>query len=243
MVLSFFRKHDNESGLEHIAHQTISMLGDARHSFDLACTAVLSGADAEVIGGDIDMTDKRINEAEQRLRRELVVHISVRGSADIGLVLGYTLLLKKIERIGDQAKNIFDLAADGVSLLGCADIDEFVEMRRRITQMYVDAGDILASQDAAAAKAFVQRSVDLNNECGARVREYMQSDEPGRWAVPRAMLYRYWKRIVANLGGIVTSAIEPIQTFDYLDGGATDIDDDPELETARSLLAEIEARP
>ena len=51
-------------------------------------------------------------------------------------------------------------------------------------------------------------------------------NEPGSWAVPRAMLYRYWKRIVANLAGIVTAAIEPIQNIDYLDDGATDIDDD-----------------
>lgn len=94
MVMSFFRK--SESGLEHISHQTISMLGDARHSFDLASTAVLSGADPSAIGADIEATDRRINEAEQQLRSELVVHVSVRGSDDIGLVLGYTLLLKKI---------------------------------------------------------------------------------------------------------------------------------------------------
>ena len=54
----------------------------------------------------------------------------------------------------------------------------------------------------------------------------MHSDQPGSWAVPRAILYRYWKRIVANLAGIVTAAIEPIQNIDYLDDGATDIDDD-----------------
>ena len=39
------------------------------------------------------------------------------------------------------------------------------------------------------------------------------------------ILHRYWKRIVANLAGIVTSAIEPIQSLDYLDAGRTDIDD------------------
>jgi hypothetical protein len=40
------------------------------------------------------------------------------------------------------------------------------------------------------------------------------------------MLYRYWKRIVANLAGIATAAIEPLQNIDYLDDGATDITDD-----------------
>ena len=111
MVMSFFRK--GESGLDVVAHRTIAMLGDARHSFDLASAAVLSGASAADVGADIRDTDDRINRAEQELRGELVTHVAVHGSVDIGSVLSYTLLIKKIERIGDQSKNILDLADEG----------------------------------------------------------------------------------------------------------------------------------
>jgi hypothetical protein len=224
MVLSFFKK--GESPLDRISHETVLMLGDARHSFDLASTALLAGADAAAVGADIRATDDRINSAEQRLRSELVVHIAVRGGDDIGLVMGYTLLLKKIERIGDQAKNILDLAEDGISLAGAPDIDEFMTRRQVISQMYVEASDILVSLDTAAAQAFLNRSMAMNRECEQKIHEYMRSEEPGHWAVPRAVLHRYWKRIVANLAGIVSSAIEPIQTLDYADGGSTDIVDD-----------------
>ncbi|MGA0218092.1 MAG: PhoU domain-containing protein, partial [Ilumatobacteraceae bacterium] len=207
MVLSFFKK--GESPLDRISHETVLMLGDARHSFDLASTALLAGADAAAVGADIRATDDRINSAEQRLRSELVVHIAVRGGDDIGLVMGYTLLLKKIERIGDQAKNILDLAEDGISLAGAPDIDEFMTRRQVISQMYVEASDILVSLDTAAAQAFLGRSMAMNRECEQKIHEYMRSEEPGHWAVPRAVLHRYWKRIVANLAGIVSSAIEP----------------------------------
>ena len=47
MVMSFFKKSEN--GLEVIAHRTITMLADARHSFDLASAAVLSGAETETV--------------------------------------------------------------------------------------------------------------------------------------------------------------------------------------------------
>ncbi|MDA2993845.1 MAG: PhoU domain-containing protein [Actinomycetota bacterium] len=224
MVLSFFKK--GESPLDRISHETVLMLGDARHSFDLASTALLAGADAAAVGADIRATDDRINSAEQRLRSELVVHIAVRGGDDIGLVMGCTLLLKKIERIGDQAKNILDLAEDGISLAGAPDIDEFMTRRQVISQMYVEASNILVSLDTAAAQAFLNRSMAMNRECEQKIHEYMRSEEPGHWAVPRAVLHRYWKRIVANLAGIVSSAIEPIQTLDYADGGSTDIVDD-----------------
>lgn len=225
MVMAFFRKKD-ESGLTHIANQTVSMLGDARHSFDLASTVLLGGADPSSVGADIDATDQRINEAEQQLRSELVVHVAVGGSDDIGLVMGYTLLLKKIERLGDQAKNIFDLAAEGISLAGAEDIEQFVTLRQEISRMYVDAADILAASDADRAREFLTRSREVNDLCGDRVREFMHTERPGSWAVPRAILYRYWKRIVANLAGIVTTAIEPLQTIDYLEGGTVDITDD-----------------
>jgi phosphate uptake regulator len=223
--MSFFRKTET-GGLDHVAHQTITMLSDARHSFDLASTVLLTGADPATVGKDIEETDARINHAEQQLRSELVVHVSVRGSGDIGLVLGYTLLLKKIERIGDQAKNIYDLAAEGVSFAGAADLDEFVSRRQEISRMYVEAADLLASQDIDAAKAFLRRSLALNEVCEAKVRDFMHSEQPGSWAVPRAILYRYWKRIVANLAGVVTTAIEPLQNIDYLEGGTVDITDD-----------------
>ncbi|MGA0970110.1 MAG: PhoU domain-containing protein [Ilumatobacteraceae bacterium] len=223
MPLSFLKRA--ESPFERISHETIAMLGDARHSFDLASAVLLAGADATAIGADIRATDERINATEQRLRSELVVHVSVRGGEDIGLVLGYTLLLKKIERIGDQAKNILDLAEEGISLAGAADVADFNSRRQEISQMYVEAADVLATGDAERAAAFLARTKEMNADCERRLHGYMQSDEPGHWAVPRAILHRYWKRIVANLAGIVTSAIEPIQSLDYLDAGRTDIDD------------------
>jgi phosphate uptake regulator len=223
MPLSFLKRA--ESPFERISHETIAMLGDARHSFDLASAVLLAGADASAIGADIRATDERINATEQRLRSELVVHVSARGGEDIGLVLGYTLLLKKIERIGDQAKNILDLAEEGISLAGADDVADFNARRQEISQMYVEAADVLATGDAERAAAFLARTKEMNADCERRLHGYMQSDEPGHWAVPRAILHRYWKRIVANLAGIVTSAIEPIQSLDYLDAGRTDIDD------------------
>ena len=90
MVLSFFKK--NEKGLELIAHRTISMLADARHSFDLASAAVLSGAETASVAEDIRATDEHINKAEQALRGELVTHVAVHGSTDIGSVLSLSLI-------------------------------------------------------------------------------------------------------------------------------------------------------
>lgn len=223
MVMSFFRKGDG--GLDAVTARTVSMLADARHSFDLASAALLSGADVGTVADDIRSTDSRINRAEQELRGELVVHVSVQGADDIGEVMSYTLLIKKIERIGDQAKNILDLAEEGVDLSNAPDTAALTAHRREISEMMGEVADLLAGTTPEEAAAFRQSADDLRNLLEAKIRDCMHSELPGREVVPRAILYRYWKRIVANLGGVVSSATEPIQHQGYLDDGETDLDD------------------
>ena len=225
MVMTFFRRGDGDSGLDQITARTVSMVSDARHSFDLASTALLSGANVEIVGEDVRQSDDRINEAEQELRSQLVVHVSVQGSGDIGEVLGLILLIKKIERIGDQAKNILYLAEDGADLSGGDDLDQLVEYRRTISEMLGEAADVLAAADDDGAASLRERSNALQDELQDHIRTLMHSDRPGSDVVPRAILYRYWKRIVANIAGVVTTATEPLQHQGYEDGGTVDIDD------------------
>ncbi len=223
MVMSFFRK--GETGLEHIESRAVAMLGDARHSFDLATIALLTGALPESVAEDIRTTDQRINQAEQDLRAELVVHISVQGAHDIGTVLGYMLLLKKIERIGDQAKNILELAEGGVSLAEGEEAAHRHQERVLVSTMFGEAGEMLIEHNPEHVADYAARAKALTSEHQERIESYMRSDRPGHEVVPRAIYYRYLKRIVANLLGIVSTATEPLPHIDYTDDGQTDTDD------------------
>jgi phosphate transport system protein len=211
MVMSFFSKR--ESGLDHIVLRAVGMLGDARHSFDLATLALLTNTDTAAVEADIRETDERINHMEQQLRAELVVHVSVQGSADIGSVLGMILLLKKIERIGDQATNVLDLAESGVRLAGELDTEAMLAERGLISTMFGEAADLLAEPHTDRTEEFATRVLALVAEHQAKIDGYLHSDRPGREVVPRAIYYRYLKRIVANLLGIVNTAAEPLPAF------------------------------
>src|SRR5665811_1629924 len=113
MVLEFFRT-PKESGLDHIEQSVATMLTDCRHTFDAAMNALVGGTDPAAVADDIRGTDRRVNEAEQEIRRELVVHASVHGSGDVSTILAYMMISRMLERIGDNAKNVFDLAEEGV---------------------------------------------------------------------------------------------------------------------------------
>ncbi len=219
MVLSFFRS--GSVGLDHVITKSVAMLGDARHSFDLASGALLSGGDVAVVSDDIRETDQRINQAEGELRSELVVHVSVQGSTDIGEVLGLILLIKKIERIGDQAKNILDLAESGVSLAGD---DRLVEQRQVISALFNESAELL-SDPGDTLDDFLSRASTLGSDLQDEIDSYLQSDRPGREVVPLAIYARYLKRIVANLVGVVRSATEPIARGDDNTDDYGDLDD------------------
>lgn len=203
------------------------MLGDARHSFDLATLALLTATDAESVADNIRETDDRINQAEQDLRSELIVHVSVQGTYDIGSVIAFTLLLKKIERIGDQAKNILDLAENGVSLADNANIAELQAEQQTVSSLFGEAGDLLGLADPSEEQVdeYSDRAYAIATDYQAKIDEFMSSERPGREVVPLAIYYRYLKRIVANLIGIVRTSSEPLPTVDYLDEGATDTED------------------
>ena len=224
MVLSFFKK--GPIGLDHVASRAVGMLSDARHSFDLATSAVLSGADWASLEVDVRDTDERINTAERELRSELVVHVAVQGADDIGTVLGFILLLKKIERVGDQAKNILDLAGEGVSLIDQPDHDELLDGARMISALFAEAIELMADPDEDRIEDYTGRILALNAGYQTKIHECMHSDAPAREVVPRAIYFRYLKRIVANLLGIVRTSNEPLPNVGYLDDGATDITDD-----------------
>ncbi|MFT4656518.1 MAG: hypothetical protein ACJAXA_000356 [Candidatus Aldehydirespiratoraceae bacterium] len=223
MVMSFFKK--SSGGLEHVVARSVGMLGDARHSFDLATLALLTDTDWNAVQSDILTTDQRINQTEQELRAELVVHVTVQGSTEIGSVLGLILLIKKIERIGDQAKNVLDLAESGVQLAHEDDTDTMLAERGIISTMFGEAAELMTEPNDDRIEALAVRAGALVNSHQAKIEGYLHSDRPGREVVPRAIYYRYLKRIVANLLGIVRTVNEPLPTLGYLDNGATDTGD------------------
>ena len=214
MVLSFFRGGDR--GLDHVVTRSVAMVTDARHSFDLACTALMSGADPASIADDVRETDLRINANEQRLRGELAVHITVHGPNDIGEVIGLILLLKKIERVGDHAKNILDLAESGVSFAAEPDIDELLEERRVVSGFFTEASEILAEHEGTPV-SFRERVDAMVSQIQSRIDGYMTSKQPAHQVVPRAVYHRYLKRIVANLNSAVLAATEPVRVTDNSD--------------------------
>jgi len=195
----------------------VQMLADDRHSFDVATSALLTGADTSIVGPDLRESDARVNRAERELRQALVVHATVHGTSRVAAILVYMSVVKDVERIGDYAKNIYDVAAQGVDLSDAPDRAVLIEYRRRISSMISEASTIFADDDRAKAAAFISEADVLLDEFDAHVSDLVITDQSGQEAVPRALLYRYYKRIVAHLMNLLSAVVMPLDRLDYFD--------------------------
>ena len=220
MVMSFFRRSD-DSGLGHIEAQVQRMVNDARHTFDLAMNALAGGSVASV-ADEVRRTDRQINVTEMEIRRELVVHFSVHAGGDATEMLVFMNMIKDLERIGDYNKNIFDLAEEGVSFAEAEDLERILGFRDEVSSRIALMGEILTERDEERARSYIARGDELRREFDALVNELVHSTGQALQAVPRALLYRFLKRVTAHSLNVVSAVVMPVDRLDYFDEDVED---------------------
>ena len=222
MVMSFFRRSD-DSGLGRIEAQVQRMVNDARHTFDLAMNALAGGSVASV-ADEVRRTDRQINVTEMEIRRELVVHFSVHAGGAATEMLVFMNMIKDLERIGDYNKNIFDLAEEGVSFAEAEDLERILGFRDEVSSRIALMGEILTERDEERARSYIARGDELRREFDALVNELVHSTGQALQAVPRALLYRFLKRVTAHSLNVVSAVVMPVDRLDYFDEDVEDRD-------------------
>ena len=206
------------SGLKPTFESFTKMMMDGRHMFDLASSALLGGTTPEVIRQDLFETDRKINLAEQNLRRQILVHSSVHGATEFPTCLVLMSIAKDAERIGDYCKNLFDLAVQHPFSTENEVGSELVQAKNKVSQLLGHLVSVYASQDATEAKAFLRECDGVEDICDKRVSALVDNpSSAGTDAVAAALAYRHLKRITAHAMNIVTSIVMPVDKLDFFD--------------------------
>lgn len=222
MAFSFLRRGTGaDHRLDHIEETIQQMLTDDRRAFDLAMAALVQEVDVDDIREEVRATDFRVNEGERTIRRELVVHASVVGSLDTPALLIYMSIVKDIERVGDYAKNLLDLARDGADLSAH---DEWRTLRDEAADLITQTAEIFAERDTARARQMIATGDAMLDLYDDRVSELVRADDASTDAVARALGFRYLKRIVAHLTNVLSSVVMPLDRLDYFDEDPEDRD-------------------
>jgi len=208
----------DKQGLARIFQQFGQMLEDGRHIFDAASNTFLGGADPATVRDDLYATDRRINAVEQKIRREIVVHVTVSDRAEFPICLKLMSLVKDAERIGDYAKNIFELGIHVRDFANEPMRADLIQIKDQVSRMLAKMRNLHESQDEAQARTFCEEGEAILRMCDEKVGELVTNAHPDSvHPVATALMYRYVKRVTAHSLNIVSSIFVPVDKLDYFD--------------------------
>lgn len=220
MVLDFFRSH-SQSGLDEVQNILVRMLEDGHDIFVTACNALFGGGKSKATKREVRSTDKEINQAQRDVRRHLMVHAAV-NNAELPLVLQYTSIVKDAERIGDYAKNIYDLVKYGANFDKVPDREHLETYRDAVAQLILDAAAAFGAKDAEEAQRLISKADEFLSDYDDRIQESYNSDGPASHAVARALYFRFLKRTTAHVMNVLTSLVQPLDRLDHYDEAPDD---------------------
>ncbi|MFQ5382014.1 MAG: PhoU domain-containing protein [Dehalococcoidia bacterium] len=212
-----FLRRSPANNLEHIQTLLLEMLAHDRHGFDLAMAALLAGADPDVIGPELRDTDQKVNEGEREIRRELIVHASVHGVYHVPAILVYMSVVKDVERVGDYAKNIWDIASQRRDLAEAPEAEEIRGIAARLSEMISETGKAFAADDVDAARRLLAEGDRLQDDFDERVTALITAEQPTRNDAVFAVLHRFFKRVVSHLMNVLSAVTMPVDQLDYFD--------------------------
>ena len=222
MVFELFRGGGG-SQVDVVEAQLREMLATTRETFGMAIDALTGRVAPEAVGKPLRKADRTVNKVERRIRRELVVHAGVRGAeADVPLLLTYMSIAKDIERVGDMAKDIWDLAAAGADLGTGPDRDEVLRHADAISRLIDETARVFTERDAERATELLRETDALKDRHEEAMLAQLRADGPPSRAVAYALLSRYFHRIAAHLMNVLTAVVMPLDRLDYWDEDKVD---------------------
>jgi phosphate uptake regulator len=218
--MEFFRGGPSNE-LDEIEANIVGMLRDGNDVFTTATDALFGGGKSKETKREVRTTDKGINEAQQDVRRALMIHASVNG-ADLPVVLQYASIVKDAERIGDYSKNLYDLVKFGANFAGAPDEEELESFREKVSRLILDAADVFEAKDANAAQRLLGKADAFLDDYDAHVKAAYRSTGETSDAVARALYFRFLKRTTAHVMNVLTSLVQPLDRLDYYDEAKED---------------------
>jgi phosphate uptake regulator len=164
-------------------------------------------------------TDRKINSYEREVRRMVFNHLAITGT--INLPSGFILvsIIIDIERIGDYAKNMVELALDHPGKLHGGEFeDEIVRIETALEDNFVQTKKCFEKGDEDFALELLKKYAWVNDTCDeilvAVVKEKDRNIRPGDAA--SLVLYTRWlKRINSHLRNITTSVVNPFDRIGF----------------------------
>jgi phosphate uptake regulator len=168
---------------------------------------------------DIYERDRELNRFERRVRRKIVTHLSVSASPDVNMGLVITSIVIDIERIGDYAKNISELAVELEEPFDARELEmEVRHLERLVDSNFADLMRALEESDEDRARMVISRHKEVTGSVERHLLSLRRGSELSHdtgLAVTTALYLRYLKRMSAHLKNVATSIVNPFHRIGF----------------------------
>ncbi len=165
-------------------------------------------------------TDKEINRFERDVRLKVLTHLAVSGPGDLASGLVLVSIIIDIERIGDYAKNIYDLARYHPEPLHGGSLEpEVADVEARTANLFREMVIAFRNSDQDKAREIMTSYKGaLSADCESVVEKVVTGQAPdleSGTGAAIALYVRYLKRIGGHSRNIVTSVVNPFPRIGY----------------------------
>jgi len=214
-LLSFWKGKDFLKG---VLQEFEKMLNDTEDMFRKVCEKLIEGKSDPSLKGKIYRIDKEVNHLEKEIRTKIVAHLSIRGNVDVPACLVLMSVVKDAERLGDYAKNLFEVTELLIKPLDKSSFRAFFDdLDKKIIDEFSKTRAAFIESDADNARNVLELEREAVKQCDKIIEKLSKSEYPANTAVCFTLLARYFKRIAAHLANIASSVVLPISDLDFFD--------------------------
>ena len=204
--------------LDRAFKRSYEMLDLTQNMFIISRESLRQMEDCQI---DMDIRDKdhEVNKYESEVRRDVFNHLAISGTASLPSGLALISIIIDIERIGDYAKNMVELAIAHPGKLGGGQFEkEITKIGDDVTDQFTVTKHCLEYAAKDEGRAQLEKYFYINKACDrlviALVREKDPNIKPGD-AVALALYIRWLKRINSHLRNITTSVVNPFDRIGF----------------------------
>jgi len=213
--LAIFRK---DTLMDRAYQRSFDMLAITMEMCREARVSLRQREDSEI---DLSMKakDKEVNSYEREVRRMVFNHLAVQGTANLPSGLALISIIIDIERLGDYAKNMLELALDHPGKLHGGQFEEEIDrIESAVEDNFVQTKKCFEEGNADLAIELLDKYAWVNDVCDeivvAVVKEKDANIRPGD-ATALVLYVRWLKRINSHLRNITTSVVNPFDRIGF----------------------------
>lgn len=162
--------------------------------------------------------DVEVNKLQRRIRKQLVAHVTNTECRHVPYAMLIMSLAKDVERIGDYAKNLVELAdLRSDELPDDENTRELREIRDAVEELVRSAADVFLESEEDRATELTIEGRNTAKRCDKLVSEVATASYDNASTVVLALGARFYKRIGGHVLNLLSGVIMPLHKLDYFD--------------------------